>query len=256
VQPTTLREVVVALRELVELLKGDLRCRFANTGILAFLYILHPAWEEPGPGLPGSSQAALSAWARHFALDLGLLTQQFMAATIAKAAHVRSSPQTAMLSTHEFWPPLLVRMRGTAPELFRCIATFLVLAWQNAQVERDLAIIGKVSARSEGALGQSRLDSRCRAAIDGPEPTKERQHRVRGVIKTVTKEWCLRQRRQRAPGVTGPRGAQGAVPSRGQRRPPGPLVQAVATPGRESRAAAGEPPRDELEQDADVGALL
>ena len=109
--------------------------------------------------------------------------------------------------------------------------------------------------RVEGQLGQGRLDSRVRAAIEGPMPNKTRHDRVQGVLKTITKEWCIRQRRQRNPAMAGPRGAQGPVPKRGSRGPPGPLVQRMAPPPL-AGVAPGEVGVEVAEEDVDMAALL
>ena len=156
----TLKGVERVLKELVVLVKQDLEIRFANTGILRHLYILDPMWD-------GDSRPALLAWQSHFATPAGRLEAQFDDIAAAKKAYVISNPATINSAAHEFWPPLLSAHRAHAPELCRCMAAMISMSWQNAVVERDIAIVKRVSDVAHGSLQHERLDSRCRIVVDG-----------------------------------------------------------------------------------------
>ena len=85
-------------------------------------------------------------------------------------ACLRHQPNARTLEPQEFWPPLLLAELRATPDVNRCIAALIVMAWQSAAVERDLAIVAEVDRRADGQLGMTRLPNRCRAAIEGPTP--------------------------------------------------------------------------------------
>ena len=71
----------------------------------------------------------------------------------------------------------------------------IILSWQNAAVERDLAVLTKIRDRAAGRLGMWRLAARCRIAIDGPKADKHRGSRLSGVLRTIAKDWFLHRNR-------------------------------------------------------------
>ena len=239
----TLKGVERVLKELVVLVKQDLEIRFANTGILRHLYILDPMWD-------GDSRPALLAWQSHFATPAGRLEAQFDDIAAAKKAYVISNPATINSAAHEFWPPLLSAHRAHAPELCRCMAAMISMSWQNAVVERDIAIVKRVSDVAHGSLQHERLDSRCRIVVDGECEEKSRGERIGGIVGAVAQEWCRRQRRQRSPALSGKRGLQGDVPLRGMRGGPGALEQVVRPEASLMSIHDGEV------EEVDIGALL
>ena len=134
-----------------------------------------------------------------------------------KAEYLRVDPAFRTRKTSAFWPPLLQSQWRVLPKVCHCVATFIVLSFQNADVERDLAILKKSSERAEGRLGMDRLDGRVRVALHLPRPAKGRMEPVRGTIRKIARLWSSQQRRQSAPGEHSKRGSQGKVPQRGQR---------------------------------------
>lgn len=229
--PNPIKDVEKSVHNVAEVLQADLQARFANTGILKFAHVLRPEWDDQEPAGGGHEiRHVLAAWAGHFDVDAALLLHQWPGLHAARKQFLGTEPAAKTAPIHTFWPPLLVRHAAAAPEVCRCIAAFITVSWQNAQVERDLAIVKKVKERGQGQLGQTRLDARVRVEISGPPPDKERGQRVKGVLRTIVKEWMYRKRRQRAPAHRGLRGPQGPLPQRAAVRAPGPLVQALPQP--------------------------
>ena len=256
-RPAVLKETEQAVCEVAELLRNDMTSRFAHTGILQYVYVLKPEWgaAQPGGGSDADLRSAMGAWGKHFGFAAEVLLHQWSGLHASRLRQLVSDPGARLAPVHAFWPPLLAQHAQSARELCHCIAAFIAMLWQNAQVERDLAIIKKVHERAQGQLGQTRLDSRVRVELVGPPPDKARGQRVKGVIKTIAKEWVLRKRRQHAPAPAMRRGPQGKLPQRARVCHPGPLTQAVQpilAAGQGATAHESEMP----EEAVDMGALL
>ena len=245
------KQADAAIQEVAALVKEDLKARFANTGVLRSLHILRPEWDEQEP-LQVELQHAMTAWSKHFGMDVDMLKQQWMGVHTSRKIYLQAEPAARYAPIHVFWPPLLVKHAIAAPQLCHCISSFIVMSWQNAQVERDLAIIKKVNERAQNQLGQSRLDSRVRIELEGPPLNKERGKRVQGSLKTIFQEWAARKRRQQAPTSSGPRGTQGPMPQRAPLRHPGPLVQQSEVRQLDVAVGAGA----EQEEEVNIADLL
>jgi hypothetical protein len=189
VRPNTLQEAQAAIGQTVELIKGDLACRFTNVGICCFLSVLDPGWSEPLGGQDDllRCKPALQAWAAHFSVSAALLERQWQHLDARRQTYSAGDPAKRLLHPHEFWPPLLAMERAAVPELFQCVGALIVMSWQNASVERDLVVLTHVRDRADGHLGLWRLASGCRAVLEGPALTKERGSRIKGVLRTITK---------------------------------------------------------------------
>ena len=173
---TTLVDVVKVAGEAVGIVKADLRRRFANTGVWRFVYVLDPEWDDPPQQQAAAlgSPRAMQGWAEHFSVSGAVLQVEWAHLHACRVAHLKSNPQRRTLPPHEFWPELLRAEASTVPVLKRCMCALLVVAFQNASVERDLSVLKLVSERACGQLGMERLSARCRAAIDGPVAEKRR----------------------------------------------------------------------------------
>ena len=147
----------------------------------------------------------------------------------------RRQPSNNTVLPHELWSFLFLTEQQAAPEIARCVSALIVMAWQNVVVERDISVVTEVQRRADGQLATGRLSSRCRAAIDGPPPQKDRAGRVDGVLATIAKERCMRRRRQDAPSWGPPRGAQGRTPQRAACRAPRPFVRGLPPPPLQGR---------------------
>ena len=210
-------------------------------------------------GKGGSHDAASSveAWAEHFVVDRAELARQFASIMQCKTEYLQTNPAARTQRACDFWPPLLQTQWRVLPDICHCIGTFIVLTFQNADVERDLGIIKKTAERAEGRLGMTRLDARVRIALHLPQPAKGRMEPVRGVIRTIARLWSSRQRRQAAPGAHSLRGAQGKVPLRGRRSGPTALEHPLQLRDASGLGAgsAEQPAEKELEV-VDMAALL
>ena len=240
---STLKGVCSALTELVSMVKQDLEARFANVGIMRHLYIMDPMWE-------GNTRQALLEWEAHFATAPGQLESQFADMIVAKRVYVASNPASINAAAHEFWPPLLSAQQTSLPDLCRCMGALVSLSWQNASVERDLAIVKNVRDVACGSLQHERLDSRSRVVVEGVADEKVRGERLTGIVEAVAREWCSRQRRRQSPAAPAKCGPQGDVPLRGKRHGPGALEQVVQAEAAHLQALDGEV--DEV----DIAALL
>ena len=100
----------------------------------------------------------------------------------------------------------------------RVLGAFLVLSFQTADVERDLAALRKLQQRTCSQLGDESTDHRARIQLCGPEPAKERGLRASGFVASIAKAWAAQVVR-RANSSAGKRlGAQGTVPQRARKR--------------------------------------
>ena len=241
-------EVQTALGEIVAAVISDVESRFSNVGILRHVCILRPDWTQ----VEGTPVPCLSHWSQHFAVDQATLREQFDRVHAARLRYIVDNPASKYLAVDAFWPPLLNTQWSTSPELCRCIAAFIVLHFQNCDVERDIGIVKGADEAVSGQLGQGRLAARTRAILHLPEPSKKRGEPVTGVIRTIAKEWARQQNRYAGRSHTTLRGKQGSVPLRGRRGPEGNLVQRVgaeAMPSHDEPAAA-------VEEGVDMEALL
>ena len=94
----------------------------------------------------------------------------------------------------------------------------MVLSFQTADVERDLAALRKLQQRTCSQLGDESTDQRARIQLCGPEPAKERGLRASGFVASIAKAWAAQVVR-RANSSAGKRlGEQGAVPQRARKR--------------------------------------
>ena len=202
---------------MINTVKRDLGKRFAAVGVVRYFYILQPDWVEPPPNTDGNSQQALQNWAGHFALDKHQLERQWAHMHNCRRTYLAHNPATTTQAPHKFWPPLLAAQWAQAPEMCRRNAAVIVLAWQNASVERDLAVLTRVRERAASQLGMTRLSARCRAVIEGPEPSKKRGEPVTGIVKRSAKLWWAKRSQQAHPRTGTPRGLQGPLPKRGRR---------------------------------------
>ena len=132
------------------------------------------------------------------------------------------------------------------------MSALVSLSWQNAVVERDLSIVKHVSDVARGSLQAERLDARSRVVVDGECDGKVRGERLSGIVETVAREWCRRQRRQTSPAPSAKRGAQGEVPLRGSRSKPSALEQIVSVNANHLHSLDGE----EEEEEVDIASLL
>ena len=103
----------------------------------------------------------MQGWAGHFGVPTAVLQSEWAHMHACRMAHLKSNPQRRTLAPHEFWPELLVSESGVVPTLQRCISALLVVAFQNAAVERDLAVLKQVRERACGQLGTERLSAPC-----------------------------------------------------------------------------------------------
>ena len=92
------------------------------------------------------------------------------------------------------------------------------MSFQNADTERDLAILRHLQLRTKGQLGDERVDERLRIRLQAEPALKERNRRATGGILDVCPLWAKQQRRQEAPCASKQIGAQGAVPQRAAKR--------------------------------------
>ena len=94
------------------------------------------------------------------------------------------------------------------------------MSFQNADTERDLAILRHLQLRTKGQLGDERVDERLRIRLQAEPALKERNRRATGGILDldVCTLWAKQQRRQEAPCASKQIGAQGAVPQRAAKR--------------------------------------
>ena len=191
----TLKQVQGDVKQVVALVQADISKRFAHVGLARYMYLLDPSWAPPASGRGPGVAEALQQWSIHFACDFSLLEQQWHHISACALTHTQHQPSTLTLHPHDFWPPLLLAHWSAAPDLCRCIGAMIILSWQNAAVERDLAVLTKIRDRAAGRLGMWRLAARCRIAIDGPKADKQRVARLSGVLRTIAKDWFLHRNR-------------------------------------------------------------
>ena len=224
-----LAEVTKVAEDAVAVVKADLRRRFANTGVWRFSFVLEPEWVEPPQEQVAErgSLRAMQGWAEHFGVQTAVLQREWAHMHACRLAHLKANPQRRTLVPHEFWPELLSSEGGAVPTLQRCMSALLVVAFQNAAVERDLAVLKQVRERASGQLGTERLSARCRAAIDGPVAEKKRGSKLEGVLLTFAQEWGTRAQRRVRARRTGPPLPQGHVPQRARRGGESALVKGM-----------------------------
>jgi hypothetical protein len=252
---STVSEASHVVRRINALIVADLNKRFANIGIFKSLYVLSPSYVEPQPaqeqqeGLQSAPlMPAIEAWSKHFSLPVALLLGQFRYILAAKSVILAKDPTQACQLPYEFWPGIIQAHEGHAPEICRCLSTFITLAWQNASVERDLSIIKHVKQEAIN-LSTQHLDGRARIIIEGPEVHKPRGNDLSDpFLRATAKTWTAMARRQIAPHPGTPRGKQGSVPQRAPLRSPGPLDQASAQPSL--------PPGGEATEDISLSDIL
>ena len=141
---------------------------------------------------------------------------------------MKDHPEMRTLDAHKFWPQLLPALASSVPIAHRLICACVVLTYQNAEVERDLAILKRLRTQTCGQLGDASTDGRARLQIDGPAAQKERGHRVCGFVRHVVGEWAGEcSRRQRGSGAGSGSTAGQKVPQRAAKRQAGPNRQIV-----------------------------
>ena len=227
---TTLVDVVKVAGEAVGIVKADLCRRFANTGVWRFAYVLDPEWDDPPQQQAAAlgSPRAMQGWAEHISVSGAVLQVEWAHLHACRVAHLKSNPQRRTLPPHEFWPELLRTEASTVPVLMRCMCALLVVAFQNASVERDLSVLKLVSERACGQLGMERLSARCRAAIDGPVAEKKRGVKLDGMLLAFAQEWGARAQRRVRGARAGPLQPQGRMPQRARRGGESALVREMS----------------------------
>ena len=92
---------------------------------------------------------------------------------------------------HQFWPPLLPGLLDQAPCAARVLCACVVMRFQNADTERDLAILRHLQLRTKGQLGDERVDERLRFRLQAEPALKERNRHATGGILDVCTLWEL-----------------------------------------------------------------
>ena len=146
-----LTDVIGAAKKLVETLNEELDRRFKNTDIMNASYVLRADYYEPvscaqrGAGVaPNALEPAMRSWSEHFGVSSHDLTKEFRLLLAYKNEYNDKYPERAMLAPHDYWPPLLKLKQHEFPLAVRCVAAHITLSWQNASVDRDLAILERV----------------------------------------------------------------------------------------------------------------
>lgn len=85
-------------------------------------------------------------------------------------------------------------------------------------MERDLAVIRKISLLTHGQCNDETLDSRARVMLSGPTVDVKRGCRAQGFVTEISQRWANECRRQHAPASTKKIGKQGALPQRAPKR--------------------------------------
>lgn len=85
-------------------------------------------------------------------------------------------------------------------------------------MERDLAVIRKISLLTNGQCNDETLDSRARVMLSGPTVDVKRGCRAQGFVTEISQRWANECRRQHAPASTKKIGKQGALPQRAPKR--------------------------------------
>ena len=230
--------------------------RFANTGILSHLYILEHDYVEPRPGVdphegvqiyPPLAPAA-KVWALHFQTDEMQFIGQFRTLLTIRSQYQESNPAAATLPVYKLWSFVLQRAPSNCSLAVRCVAAFIVLSFQNADIERDLGLLKIV--REHQNFSQVRLDGRARILLQGHDVEKARGSALSSVfIGQVASIWSNMKRRQDLSSTSRQlRGPQGHMPQRANTRLASPLEQSLQV--QPLQAAQGE------FEDVDIAELL